>query len=113
MKRKNSLKIIGITVVLVTGSMPQMAVAYCSEPRAPANYLSKPTKPTAPFCVNEFLRTHTCDDWQIDRYNSEVREYNDTLRRFNLDLQIYANELESYVREARDYAQCELDRLAT
>ena len=37
---------------------------------------SKPTKPSVPYCVNEWSNTHTfCDDWTINSYNRDVENY--------------------------------------
>jgi hypothetical protein len=87
-------------LVLFSTTTPS-AFAYCMEPTAPYR---KPTKPTVPFCVNEFTNTHTCDDWQIDTYNSEI----DT---FNFEYPRYVKALNLYLDEAVAYAQCELDSL--
>ena len=84
---------------------------YCSEPSAPSFYDRKPTKPSVPFCVNEFMKTHTCDDFTISQYNSEVETYNSRLRSYNSSVEIYIAELNRYVQKARDYAQCEVDNL--
>ena len=77
------------------------ALAYCSDPSPP---YSKPTKPSAPYCVNEYNNTHTCDDWQINSYNSELENYRNDVNR-------YIRELQSYVEDASDYAQCEINNL--
>ncbi|WP_043888131.1 hypothetical protein [Methylophaga thiooxydans] len=77
------------------------SVAFCIEPSAP---FSKPNKPSTPYCVNEWANTHTCDQWEIDSYNSEVEAY-------NRDVEMYINDLELYVAEASDYARCEIDSL--
>ncbi len=75
--------------------------AYCSEPRVP---YFKPTKPSVPFCVNEFTKTHTCDSWTINSYNSAIRSY-------NYEVDNYIDELNRYVRAASDYAKCEASNL--
>lgn len=86
---------------------------YCYEPDAPdppASY-QKPTKPSVPWCVDEYSRTHTCDDWEIDSYNSDLQRY-----RYEID--DYVNQLEMFVAEAQafysdsiDYANCEIRSL--
>lgn len=77
------------------------ALAWCSEPSPP---MFKPTKPTVPWCVNEWDNTHTCDDWEIDSYNDEVRRY----RR---DVEDYVDDLQDYVNDAVEYANCEIESL--
>tara|TARA_B100000900_G_scaffold77614_1_gene62121 strand:+ start:156 stop:455 length:300 start_codon:yes stop_codon:yes gene_type:complete len=74
--------------------------AWCSEPSAPSSF-SKPTKPSVPYCVNEYSRTHTCDDWTINQYNSDIEQY-------NYDVQRYASDLRDYVNDAQEYANCEI-----
>ena len=53
------------------------AYGYCSTPMAPEppGVYAKPTKPMVPFCVNEIMNTHTCSDWEISAYNSELSSY--------------------------------------
>ena len=79
----------------------QDVLAYCMEPSAP---YSKPDKPTVPFCVNEWAGTHTCSDWEIDDYNSQLRSY-------EYDVESYINQLNNYIDEAVAYAQCEVSNL--
>ena len=88
-----------------------IAGVYCSKPSVPSFYDQKPIKPSVPFCVNDFMKTHTCDDFTISQYNSEVETYNSRLRSYNSSVEIYIAELNRYVRKARDYAQCEVDNL--
>lgn len=97
-------------IALLSTLLPAQAFALCSEPSPPRFYASKPNKPSTPFCVNEFSRTHTCSDWEISRYNSDVESYNRELDRYRSAVSNYRYELDSYVRSARDYAQCESDR---
>ena len=75
--------------------------AFCSAPSAP---YFKPIKPSVPFCVNEFTKTHTCDSWTINSYNNSIRTY-------NYEVDNYINELNRYVRAASDYAKCEASNL--
>lgn len=75
--------------------------AFCSAPSLP---YFKPTKPSVPFCVNQFTKTHTCDSWTINSYNSAIRTY-------NYEVDNYINELNRYVRAASDYAKCEASNL--
>ena len=89
------------------------AAAHCSEPTAPdppASY-SKPTKPTVPYCVNEYDRTHTCDDWEISSYNSDLDQYNSDVDDYIRKLKYYLSEVDSYSNEAVSYAKCEANSL--
>ena len=110
-KAKDFFYLIGAFAFLATSINYATAGIYCSEPSVPSFYDRKPTKPSVPFCVNELMRTHTCDDFTISQYNSDVETYNSRLRSYNSRVEIYISELNSYVRSARDYAQCEADNL--
>jgi hypothetical protein len=77
------------------------AMAFCSEPSAP---WGKPSKPTVPYCVNEYTNTHTCSDWEIDNYYSDLESY-------SYDVQSYIRQLNDYIDEAVEYAQCEVNSL--
>ena len=57
-----------------------------------------------PYCVNEYTHTHTCSDWEIDNYYSELESY-------NYDVQSYIQQLNEYIDEAVEYAQCEVNSL--
>ena len=86
---------------------------YCSEPIAPEppGVYTKPTKPLVPFCVNEIMKTHTCDDWTLNSYNSDVDMYNNQLRSYSYDVDDYIRKLQYYVNEASEYANCEIRNL--
>ena len=81
--------------------IPIDSYAYCSQPSAP---YSKPSKPTVPFCVNEWSNTHTCDDFTIQNYNNNLESY-------RYEVQNYVRELQRYVDNAVAYANCEIDNL--
>ena len=77
------------------------AQAYCYEPSPP---MYRPSKPMTPFCVNEWNNTHTCDEWQINSYYSDLDQY-------RYEVENYINDLQRYVDDAVDYAQCEIRSL--
>ena len=81
--------------------VPMNLYAYCSEPSAP---YSKPSKPSVPYCVNEYSNTHTCDDW-------EIRSYNDDIDSYRYEVESYIDQLQQYVNDASDYANCEIRNL--
>lgn len=90
---------------------PASAGVYCSEPRTPTFYERKPTKPTAPYCVNEYARTHSCSEVEISRYNREIDVYNAQLESYMRRARSYISELNDFLKKAREYAQCESDNL--
>ena len=83
-----------ISSFLITISF--QAGAFCSEPSV---YMSTPSKPSVPFCVNEWANTHTCDEW-------EIQSYYDDLEFYASQAQELINALNIYVSEASEYAQC-------
>ena len=50
--------------------------------------------------VNEWDNTHNCDEWEIQRYCSELDAY-------GAEAQYFINSLNSYVDEAVEYAHAE------
>lgn len=89
------------------------AFSYCSAPIAPQppGVFSKPIKPTVPFCVNEIMNTHTCDDWEINSYNSAVSSYRSDIDFYIQKLKNYISEAEYYLNETVAYAKCEIRTL--
>lgn len=87
------------------------ASGICSAPRAPYFYQTKPLKPAKPFCIDEILKKHTCDNYTIDQYNSEVESYNSQLLAYKSASELFVMELNDYLKKAKEYAQCEVDAL--
>ncbi|MDC0433629.1 hypothetical protein OAL89_01685 [Pelagibacteraceae bacterium] len=101
-------------IVLGLFLFPNYLLAFCSEPMmapSPPSSYSKPYKPDVPFCVNEFNNTHTCDEWTISSYNSDLENYRYQLQNYQRELQDYAEEASSFVEQAIDYANCEIRSL--
>ncbi|HQZ13799.1 MAG TPA: hypothetical protein PK286_13035 [Devosia sp.] len=92
-------------------TMPSAALGYCSDPSAPSFYGSKPIAPSKPYCINSYTNTHTCSDWEVSSYNSDIDRYNDALRQYQWDVDRYVDELKSYIDEAVEYAECEIRAL--
>ena len=89
-------------LLLLLFLIPNLVMGYCSSPSVP--YGGAPSKPSAPYCVNEWNNTHTCDDWTIDSYQKDLRSYQYEVERFIDDLQ-------DYLRDAQDYVNCEIRSL--
>lgn len=79
---------------------PSLAHAYCYEPSAPSAPYGGP--PAAPYCFNEWNKTHTCDSYEIDSWIDEVNDY---IR----DMVNYAEEAQAYANEAVAFAQCRIE----
>ena len=75
---------------------PSNALAWCDEPSTP---MRTPIKPNAPWCVNEWNNTHTCDDWEIEQYYFDLENYQHEADRF-------VRQLNKYVEDAVEYAEC-------
>lgn len=99
-----------LTIFAILCVTPTSSWAYCSEPTPPdpPSSYSRPTKPAVPFCVNTYDNTHTCDDWEIENYETQLRRYQSEIDDYVRELKNYASEAESYYREAVSYAQCEV-----
>ena len=87
--------------------------AFCSEPMTPSppSSWNKPSKPTVPFCVNEFSNTHNCDDWTIRSYNNDIENYRREIQNYQSELQDYVNDANRFASQAYDYANCEIRSL--
>jgi hypothetical protein len=90
---------------------PASAGLYCTAPLAPSFDGNKPQAPTVPFCVDKIMKTHTCDEFTIGRYNNDITEYNNALQTYSNSTSQYIDELNEYLKKAKLYAQCEVDSL--
>lgn len=89
----------------------------CSEPYASISLPSAPgsySKPDVPYCLSNysFSGTHTCDDWEIDRYKQEVEDYVEKLQEYMNDAAEVASEAAQFAEEAADYARCEAEEVS-
>ena len=102
-----------LIVLIIFLIIPVKVFAWCSEPMAPSapSGWSKPTKPSVPFCVNEWNNTHTCDDWTITSYNNDLQNYRYDIENYQRELQYYVDEAQSFVNDAYEYANCEIRNL--
>ena len=78
---------------------PLQARAFCSEPSAPDPPWSGP--PSTPYCFNEWDKTHTCDNWEIENWIDEINSYID-------EMVTYANEANDFASGAVDFANCQI-----
>ena len=102
-----------LVVLIIFLIIPAKVFAWCSEPMAPStpSSWSKPTKPSVPFCVNEWNNTHTCDDWTITSYNNDLQNYSYDVENYQRELQYYVDEVQRFVNDAYEYANCEIRNL--
>ena len=89
-------------LILLLFLIPNLVMGFCSAPSEP--FGGAPSKPSVPYCVNEWNNTHTCDDWTIDSYQNDLRNYQYEVERFVDDLQ-------DYLSDAQDYVNCEIRSL--
>jgi hypothetical protein len=96
---KKNLLLLGICFSFL---LPIKAYSFCFEPSNPGYF--NMSKPTTPYCVNEWNNTHTCEQWVIENYYNELSNYNSSVDN-------YINDLNEYVRDANSYAECLVNRL--
>ena len=104
-------KLLGI--VVISFFYHTLVYGFCYAPTPPSNWNKpiKPMKPSVPFCVNEWNNTHTCDEWTINSYNSDVDYYNSQLQGYRYEVDNYIRELQNFANEAASYANCEIRNL--
>jgi hypothetical protein len=93
--------------------LPANVLAYCSDPTPPtppSSYL-RPTKPSAPYCVNSFSNTHTCSQYEIDSYNRDLEQYRSDIEDYIRKLKNYVSDAGDFASETVDYANCEIGNL--
>ena len=107
MKNAHFAALVIITTLLI---LPAKVLAYCSAPSAPdpPSTFQRPSKPSAPYCVNTFSNTHTCSKWEIDTYNSELQRYRYDVEDYIQKLKNYVSEASSFASETVTYANCEI-----
>jgi hypothetical protein len=105
--RGNSVAIL----MIICGARSATAGVYCTAPEVPTFYGTKPTRPTIPFCLNEFNNTNSCDEFVIENYNAAVDIYNREISEYNSEADLYIDELNRYVRDAQAYTRCEASNL--
>lgn len=109
--RPFSLLVFTLSVALWAILAPA-AMAYCS---APSMYDSPPdapgtyNRPDPPYCLSEYsiTRRHTCDQWELDNFISEINDYIDQLNSFANEARYFADEAIRFANDAADYANCE------
>jgi hypothetical protein len=84
---------------------------YDSSPDAPGTF----ARPDVPYCLRELKWSgrHTCDDWEIDRYRSDVEAYVDKLNDYIREAVDFANAATRFAGDAGAYARCEADEVLT
>ncbi|WP_228866183.1 hypothetical protein [Roseibium aggregatum] len=90
------------------------AFAFCSEPSlyesapdAPGSFY----KPDVPYCLSQYKWTskHTCDQWEIDSYISDVNDYIRKLNDYADEARDFAEAATNFANDAIDYAECEAE----
>ena len=99
-ENNNAIKMLQIAATHAALLAPSLVNAFCYEPSAPSAPYGGP--PDAPYCFNEWNKTHTCDSYEIDSWIDEVNDY---IR----DMANYAEEAQAYANEAVAFAQCQID----
>ncbi|APX12178.1 hypothetical protein [Tateyamaria omphalii] len=84
--------------------------AFCFEPKmheSPPDFYFV-SKPSAPYCLSgyRYSGTHTCNDWEIDSYLSDVDRHLAELNAYVDEYLAFANEAAAKYEEAVEFAQC-------
>jgi hypothetical protein len=88
------------TILLATSPISAASdIRNCVAPTAPIMYSRKPI---VPYCVNEITHTHTCDEFTVSQYNSELEAYNRAANRFIQDFNMYVQDVNEYVSCVRN-----------
>ncbi len=93
-------------------SAPTLALAFCSEPYARVTLPDAPGsihRPSEPYCLSgyKFSKKHSCSDWEIRGYESEIEDYLNKLQAYANDAVDAANKAISFANDAKSYAKCE------
>ena len=111
------MKLVNSICVLCLFVVSSNVNAFCSEPSSPFDSLPSPpsslSKPTEPFCLSgyRFSGKHTCSNWELESYFSDVENYISDLKAFAAAANSYASEVIDYANEAVNYANCEISDL--
>lgn len=106
--------------IVVLAFVPAPALAYCitpsvpysmRAPEAPGSY----SRPSVPYCLNgySYTREHTCDQWELDSYFSDVEDYVNELQTYLDEINAYARKVNLLARDAEAYAVCEAEEVST
>ena len=95
-----------------------VAHSYCYEPSfgdTPPDPPSSYERPDVPYCLEEYSWSgrHTCDDWEIDAYFSDVEDYAEELEDYLYEVEAFKMAAERFASEAVDYATCEADEVVS
>lgn len=99
-------------LVLFAFLLSPVANAYCF---SPSFYVTPPDepgtwhKPTPPICMTgyKYSGTHTCSEWEIENYVTDLEDYLRKLSEYKDELNTFADEVVNFLDEAYQYADCE------
>lgn len=104
-----------IGIALLITAVPTSVLAYCIEPNMYNTAPSAPftSKPNPPFCMRNYsyTKTHTCSDWEIDRYIARINDYIRDMNSFIDSAYDFANKAVSFANNAEKYALCEISEV--
>lgn len=68
-----------------------------------------------PFCLNSYSysREHTCDEWELDSYFSDVEDYVSSLQAYLVEFNEYTRKVSRLAAEAETYAVCEAEEVSS
>lgn len=92
------------------------AGAFCSAPSFGESAPDEPSsynRPDVPYCLSEYSWSgkHTCEQWEIDSYISEVNDYIRKLNDYADEARDFADSSVNFANEAIEYAECEANEV--
>jgi hypothetical protein len=85
----------------------------CVSPTPPEKlFITAPTRPAAPSCVNERTNRHTCSNRVISAYGAEIDAYDAAFDAYVDEINAYISRLNAHLLATNDYTQCEQRRVA-
>lgn len=103
--------IIIIAVLLML--QPDEAPSTCVSPTPPDKlFVTAPSRPAVPSCVNERTNRHNCSARVIDAFNAQMEAYDEAFQTYVDEINGYIGRPNDYTSAVGDYTQCEQRRVA-
>lgn len=73
------------------------------------------SRPNVPYCLSSYSysASHTCEEWELDRYFSDIDAYVASLQRYLNEFNDFTREVASLSEDAERYANCEAKEATT
>ena len=90
---------------------PRLCLTACEHQRRPDPITDHPFR----IALNgySYTREHTCDQWELDSYFSDVEDYVNELQTYLDEINEYSRKVTLLARDAEAYAVCEAEEVST